>query len=112
MDRGEDGSSLDLAGGNGGNGELCLQDLVTGSAAGLSVQHHQHVAATMAGLHAADHIQGAMQHLNIQNNHHNASMLHSSNHQVHPDSLEKLKRESILIFFHSMKIFSETLKIF
>ncbi|XP_051161216.1 pituitary homeobox homolog Ptx1 isoform X1 [Leptopilina boulardi] len=89
MERGEDGSSLDLAGGTGGNGELCLQDLVGGSAPGLSIQH-QHVAATMAGLHP-DHIQGAMQHLNIQNNHHNTSMLHSTNHQGHPDSLEKLK---------------------
>ena len=102
MERGGGGGSLELAG-SGGNGELCLQDLVTGSAAGLSVQHHQHVAAaaTMAGLHTGDHLQGTMQHHDIHgNSHHDTSMLHNSNHQVHHEPLEKLKRgESVTILF-------------
>ncbi|XP_028521450.1 pituitary homeobox x isoform X5 [Apis cerana] len=96
MERGSGGGgSLELAGGGGGGGgntDLCLQDLVTGSTAGLSVQHHQHsaAAASMAGLHG-DHLQGAMHHHDLHgNSHHDASMLHNSNHQLH-EPLEKLK---------------------
>lgn len=103
MERGSGGGgSLELAGGGGGGGgntDLCLQDLVTGSTAGLSVQHHQHsaAAASMAGLHG-DHLQGAMHHHDLHgNSHHDASMLHNSNHQLH-EPLEKLKRgESVTI---------------
>lgn len=104
MERGSGGGgSLELAGGGGGGGgntDLCLQDLVTGSTAGLSVQHHQHsaAAASMAGLHG-DHLQGAMHHHELHgNSHHDASMLHNSNHQLH-EPLEKLKRgESVTIW--------------
>ncbi|CAL7933896.1 unnamed protein product [Xylocopa violacea] len=93
MERGSGGGgSLELAGGGGGGGgntDLCLQDLVTGSATGLSVQHHQH-SASMAGLHG-DHLQGTMHHHDIHgNSHHEASMLHNSNHHL-PEPLEKLK---------------------
>lgn len=103
MERGSGGGgSLELAGGGGGGGgntDLCLQDLVTGSTAGLSVQHHQHsaAAASMAGLHG-DHLQGTMHHHDLHgNSHHDASMLHNSNHQLH-EPLEKLKRgESVTI---------------
>ncbi|XP_012176705.1 pituitary homeobox 2 isoform X4 [Bombus affinis] len=98
MERGSGGGgSLELAGGGGGGGgntDLCLQDLVTGSTTGLSVQHHQHSAAagSMAGLHG-DHLQAAMHHHDLHgNSHHDASMLHNSNHQLH-EPLEKLKRE-------------------
>ncbi|XP_012176704.1 pituitary homeobox x isoform X3 [Bombus affinis] len=96
MERGSGGGgSLELAGGGGGGGgntDLCLQDLVTGSTTGLSVQHHQHSAAagSMAGLHG-DHLQAAMHHHDLHgNSHHDASMLHNSNHQLH-EPLEKLK---------------------
>ncbi|CAL7933899.1 unnamed protein product [Xylocopa violacea] len=94
MERGSGGGgSLELAGGGGGGGgntDLCLQDLVTGSATGLSVQHHQH-SASMAGLHG-DHLQGTMHHHDIHgNSHHEASMLHNSNHHL-PEPLEKLKQ--------------------
>lgn len=103
MERGSGGGgSLELAGGGGGGGgntDLCLQDLVTGSTTGLSVQHHQHSAAagSMAGLHG-DHLQAAMHHHDLHgNSHHDASMLHNSNHQLH-EPLEKLKRgESVTI---------------
>ncbi|XP_029033176.1 pituitary homeobox homolog Ptx1 isoform X5 [Osmia lignaria lignaria] len=97
MERGGGGGgSLELAGGGGGGGntDLCLQDLVTGSTTGLSVQHHQHAAATasMAGLHG-DHLQGTMHHHDIHgNSHHDTSMVHNSIHQLH-EPLEKLKRE-------------------
>ncbi|XP_076174252.1 pituitary homeobox homolog Ptx1 isoform X2 [Ptiloglossa arizonensis] len=89
------GGSLELAGGGGGGGnaDLCLQDLVTGSTTGLSVQHHQHAAATasMAGIHG-DHLQGTMHHHDLHgNSHHDASMLHNSSHQLHHEPLEKLK---------------------
>ncbi|XP_029033164.1 pituitary homeobox homolog Ptx1 isoform X4 [Osmia lignaria lignaria] len=96
MERGGGGGgSLELAGGGGGGGntDLCLQDLVTGSTTGLSVQHHQHAAATasMAGLHG-DHLQGTMHHHDIHgNSHHDTSMVHNSIHQLH-EPLEKLKR--------------------
>ncbi|KZC03994.1 Pituitary homeobox like protein Ptx1 [Dufourea novaeangliae] len=95
MERGGGGGgSLELAGGGGGggNGDLCLQDLVTGSTTGLSVQHHQHTAASaMAGLHG-DHFQGTMHHPDLHgNSHHDTSMLHNSTHQLH-EPLEKLKR--------------------
>ncbi|XP_012176706.1 pituitary homeobox 2 isoform X5 [Bombus affinis] len=97
MERGSGGGgSLELAGGGGGGGgntDLCLQDLVTGSTTGLSVQHHQHSAAagSMAGLHG-DHLQAAMHHHDLHgNSHHDASMLHNSNHQLH-EPLEKLKQ--------------------
>ncbi|XP_029033145.1 pituitary homeobox homolog Ptx1 isoform X2 [Osmia lignaria lignaria] len=95
MERGGGGGgSLELAGGGGGGGntDLCLQDLVTGSTTGLSVQHHQHAAATasMAGLHG-DHLQGTMHHHDIHgNSHHDTSMVHNSIHQLH-EPLEKLK---------------------
>ncbi|XP_060821096.1 pituitary homeobox x isoform X3 [Bombus pascuorum] len=96
MERGSGGGgSLELAGGGGGGGgntDLCLQDLVTGSTTGLSVQHHQHSAAagSMAGLHG-DHLQATMHHHDLHgNSHHDASMLHNSNHQLH-EPLEKLK---------------------
>ncbi|XP_066593839.1 pituitary homeobox x [Prorops nasuta] len=100
MERGGVGGSLELAGGSGGGGgsggsgnaDLCLQDLVTGSSSGLSVQHHQHAAASMAGLHSTDHLQNAMHHHDLHgNSHHDATMLHSSNHQLHHEPLEKLK---------------------
>ncbi|XP_076672956.1 pituitary homeobox homolog Ptx1 isoform X2 [Andrena cerasifolii] len=96
MERGGGGGgSLELAGagGGGGNADLCLQDLVPGSTTGLSVQHHQHAAATasMAGLHG-DHLQGTMHHHDIHgNSHHDGSMLHNSSHQLHHEPLEKLK---------------------
>ncbi|XP_017796243.1 PREDICTED: pituitary homeobox x [Habropoda laboriosa] len=95
MERGSGGGgSLELGGGGGGGGntELCLQDLVTGPTTGLSVQHHHHsaAAASMAGLHG-DHLQGTMHHHDLHgNSHHDASMLHNSNHQLHAP-LEKLK---------------------
>ncbi|XP_043267941.1 pituitary homeobox x [Venturia canescens] len=97
MERGGGGGGLELAGGGaggGGNSELCLQDLVTGSATGLSVQHYQHAAAaaSMAGLHASDHFQGAMHHHDMHgNSHHDTSMLHNPSHQLHHEPLEKLK---------------------
>ena len=103
MERGGGGGgSLELTGGGGGGGnaDLCLQDLVPGSTTGLSVQHHQHAAATasMAGLHG-DHLQGTMHHHDIHgNSHHDGSMLHNSSHQLHHEPLEKLKRgESVTI---------------
>lgn len=96
MERGGGGGSLELAGGGGGvggNSDLCLQDLVTGSATGLSVQHYQHAAAaaSMAGLHG-DHLQNAMHHHDVHgNSHHDTSMLHNPNHQLAHEPLEKLK---------------------
>ncbi|XP_015120098.1 pituitary homeobox x [Diachasma alloeum] len=95
MERGGGGGSLDLAGGGGGGGnsDLCLQDLVTGSATGLSVQHYQHAAAaaSMAGLHG-DHLQNAMHHHDVHgNSHHDTSMLHNTSHQLSHEPLEKLK---------------------
>ncbi|XP_076226874.1 pituitary homeobox homolog Ptx1 isoform X4 [Nomia melanderi] len=97
MERGGGGGgSLELAGGGvgGGNTDLCLQYLVTGSATGLSVQHHQHAAtasSAMAGLHG-DHFQGTMHHPDQHgNSHHDTSMPHISPHQLH-EPMEKLKR--------------------
>ncbi|XP_046744745.1 pituitary homeobox homolog Ptx1 isoform X2 [Diprion similis] len=97
MERGGGGGGLDLAGGGGGNSDLCLQDLVTGSATGLSVQHHQHAAAaaaSMAGLHG-DHLQGTMHHHDLHSTgHHGSSSMHhhpSASHQLHHEPLEKLK---------------------
>ncbi|XP_076226872.1 pituitary homeobox homolog Ptx1 isoform X2 [Nomia melanderi] len=96
MERGGGGGgSLELAGGGvgGGNTDLCLQYLVTGSATGLSVQHHQHAAtasSAMAGLHG-DHFQGTMHHPDQHgNSHHDTSMPHISPHQLH-EPMEKLK---------------------
>ncbi|XP_076226875.1 pituitary homeobox homolog Ptx1 isoform X5 [Nomia melanderi] len=98
MERGGGGGgSLELAGGGvgGGNTDLCLQYLVTGSATGLSVQHHQHAAtasSAMAGLHG-DHFQGTMHHPDQHgNSHHDTSMPHISPHQLH-EPMEKLKRQ-------------------
>ncbi|XP_076389425.1 pituitary homeobox homolog Ptx1 isoform X4 [Megachile rotundata] len=90
------GGSLELAvgGGGGGNTDLCLQDLVTGSTAGLSIQHHQHAptSASMVGIHG-DHLQGTIHHHDIHgNSHHDTTMVHNSTHQLH-QPLEKLKRE-------------------
>ncbi|XP_076226876.1 pituitary homeobox homolog Ptx1 isoform X6 [Nomia melanderi] len=97
MERGGGGGgSLELAGGGvgGGNTDLCLQYLVTGSATGLSVQHHQHAAtasSAMAGLHG-DHFQGTMHHPDQHgNSHHDTSMPHISPHQLH-EPMEKLKQ--------------------
>ncbi|XP_015590361.1 pituitary homeobox x [Cephus cinctus] len=94
MERGGGGGSLELAG--GGNPDLCLPDLVTASATGLSVQHHQHAtsAASMAGLHAGDHLQGAIHHHDLVHGtpHHDTSMHHNNaSHQLHHEPLEKLK---------------------
>ncbi|XP_012144584.1 pituitary homeobox homolog Ptx1 isoform X2 [Megachile rotundata] len=88
------GGSLELAvgGGGGGNTDLCLQDLVTGSTAGLSIQHHQHAptSASMVGIHG-DHLQGTIHHHDIHgNSHHDTTMVHNSTHQLH-QPLEKLK---------------------
>ncbi|XP_076389426.1 pituitary homeobox homolog Ptx1 isoform X5 [Megachile rotundata] len=89
------GGSLELAvgGGGGGNTDLCLQDLVTGSTAGLSIQHHQHAptSASMVGIHG-DHLQGTIHHHDIHgNSHHDTTMVHNSTHQLH-QPLEKLKQ--------------------
>ncbi|XP_012276761.1 pituitary homeobox x isoform X2 [Orussus abietinus] len=90
MDRGGGGGGPELVGGGGGNSDLCLQDLVTGSASGLSVQHHQH-AASMAGLHG-DHLQGSMHHHELHSGgHHDAPMHHAASHQLLYEPLEKLK---------------------